>query len=255
MLHTQVTHLQQGCPTAFAELYTHYHRRIFWFGKRMIHDDFVIETLVQDAFLKLWVNRARIESPKHIHFFLRLVMKRSCISYYTTPRNRFFRKVNSLEGYDNYQDYLAGYDPNNDIEHRNAQEKEQQRFERVKKVLPLLNDESSRLIALCLHYDFAYAAIAKCMGTGVTATRNKVKKAIDAMRVILQQEGALELEVSTIKAADEQQGLSREQAAVLHLRCEEHRSFAAIATQLQLTEKEVQRAFVTGYRVIESVSW
>src|SRR5690606_17519454 len=61
--------LKNGCPTAFADIHAKYSRNIFWVGKRLIDDEFVIESLVQDAFLKLWTHRDTVESPKHIFFF------------------------------------------------------------------------------------------------------------------------------------------------------------------------------------------
>lgn len=247
---THFDQLRKGCPTAFSDIHAQYSRSIFWLGKRYLQDDFVIESLVQDAFLKLWINRDKIESSKHIYFFLRLVMKQSCISYYNMPKNKFFRKVNSLEGFDNFQDYLAGYDPKDDAETLKAQETEQQYFDLIKKVLPLLQAESSRLISLCLKYDFDYKAISKGMGTSITTTSNKVKKAIDSIKTIIDQGGPLETPQSASIPMKGSDVLTEQQAAVVHLRCEANHSFAAIATALNLSQKEVHRAFMAAYTLL-----
>lgn len=251
MAHTQFEQLKKGCPTAFADIYAQYNKNIFWFGKQFVRDDFIIETLVQDTFLKLWINRDKIESPKHIYFFLRLVMKRGCISYYTMPKNKFFRKINALEDYENYQDYLAGYDPKDDAEDKKNLEIEQQRFDRIQNLVPLLQPESSHLIALCLKYDFEYKAIAKSMGISITETANKIKKAIHTIKTIIDRGGLLEAPQRPVQTINTQNTITKQQAAVLKLRCEENQSFAAIATVLNLSLKEVQGEFMTAYKFLK----
>ncbi len=243
--------LKQGCPHALAAIYAQYRRRIFGMGRYLLRDDFVIECLVQDTFLKLWVHRDRIEGPQHILYFLLFVMKRECISYYTRPRNDFNRKIRSLESFDNYLDYMAGYDPLIEAETQKAQAKEQQDFERVQSVLPLLDAEGKYLIELCLKYGFKYKAIAQAMGSSVTDTSNKVKKSIATLKTIIDQGGTLKnkQKPATIKL---QGTMTPAQAEILKLRCEEKYSFAAIAQTLNRPEKEVHREFMAAYRILEA---
>ena len=117
--------LKKGNPTSLEHIHLRYKRLLFWLARQMIEDDFVVETLVQDTFLKLWLHRDSIESPNHILGFLRFVLKRDCISYFNSPKSKFTRLINSLERYENYEDYLVGYDPLEDEEYLLSQESDQ----------------------------------------------------------------------------------------------------------------------------------
>ncbi|GHC48023.1 RNA polymerase sigma factor [Ulvibacter litoralis] len=250
MANTKLELLKKGCPSAFADIYAKHSRNIFWVGKRLIDDEFVIESLVQDAFLKLWLYRETIESPKHIFFFLRFVMKRECISYYTRPKNNFSRNIQSLENFQNYQDYMVGYDPLNGTENQKLQEMNQKDFDRIKIVLPLLNAKSSHLIELCLKYGFQYKAISEAMGTSLKETCNDIKKAISDIKNIINQGDKLNSKQSTVKLKI-QEGITPQQAEVLKLRCEGNCTFAFIATTLNLTQKEVHSEFVAAYKIVQ----
>jgi RNA polymerase sigma factor (sigma-70 family) len=238
--------LKKGCPSAFAHIHAKYSRNIFWVGKRLIDDEFVIESLVQDTFLKLWILRDTVESPKHIFFFLRFVMKRECISYYTRPRNKFSRNIHSLERFENYQDYMAGYDPVAEAEDLKVQNMNQEELERMEKVLPLLNTESRRFIELCLKYGFQYKAIAEAMGMNIKETSNKIKKAINEIKNIIQQGESFEKPTVQLKVEGT---MTEQQAEVLKLRCEDKYSFADIATTLSLSQKEVHSEFMAAYKL------
>jgi len=239
--------LKQSDPAALEKIHAQYNRRIFWIGRRILDDDYEVENLVQDTFLKLWDCRETIQDPMHILFFLQFVMKRSCYSYYSKPRNRFFRTVNSLESYENFQDYLAGYDPADAVENLNDQESQQKLFDLITNVLPLIKPERRNLISLCLKYGFRYKQIAQVMGKNTKQTVDEVNRAIEDIKKIV--------DASTTNKLKQQKAepevlhkLSEIQAQVLQLRCEMNRSFVAIAKQLKLSQKEVHEEFMAAYK-------
>lgn len=242
--------LKNGHSSALVKIHAKYSRRIFWLGKSLIKDDFVIETLVQDVFLKLWIHRETIETPEHIYYFLRFVMKRECISYYTKPKHQFYRKLFSLENFENYNDYLIKADSFSDSEERSRLQTDQEAFDQIIKVLPLLDPDKQRLIHLCLKYGFQYKLISGVMGTSVTQTSNDVKLAIGDIKKIINRSGDNERKkpATQIKLQGE---MTKEQKEVLRLRCDMKYSFAAIAEELDLSQKEVQEKFIAAYRLLE----
>lgn len=251
MSHDYYELLSSGNPCALEKVHARYSRMVFWLGKGIISDDFVVKSLVQDTFLKLWANRDNIESEKHLFFFLRMVMKRECYTYYTSSKHKFFRKISALESYENYQDYLAGYDPKDDIKDQKDQESQQEAFEQITKVLPLLKPERKRLIELCLKYGFQYKPIARVMGTSITNTGNEVKKAIEDIKTIINQGSQLETMVKLDNDTKIQEAMSEEQEKVLQLRLKQKFSFDAIAEELNLTQKEVHKEFIAAYKYMQ----
>ena len=251
MLHRIFTLLRQGHPDAMELIYARYHRKLFWIGKQFISDEFVIDTVLQDTFLKLWEKRDYIADPDHIFYFLRYVMKRDCKFYYTSSRNKFQRNIDRLDNYENYQEYMHGYDPQKEDHHLQDQEADQKAFDRISRIFPLLSPDRKYLIELCLKYGFQYKNIAELMGTSTTYTSNEVKRAIDDIKKIIHQGSNLGSKPDQIQVKKNTR-ITREQEKVLQLRNEMHYSFAAIAEELQLSQKEVHKEFVTAYKLLQS---
>ena len=237
--------LKKSDPAALENIHAQYSRRIFWIGRRIIDDEFEVENLVQDTFLKLWECRDKIEDPLHILFFLQFVMKRSCYSHYSKPRNKFFRTVGSLQSYENFQEYLAGYDPADAAENLMDQESQQKLFDLITNVLPLIKPERRHLISLCLKYGFRYKQIAQVMGKGTRQTVNEVNCAIEDIKKIVDVRKSSE---KKLKPEPEDKAVSERQSLVLKLRCEKNFSFAAIAQQLNISQKEVHEEFMAAYK-------
>ena len=245
--------LKTGDPNSLKQIHFRYKRLLFWLGKQMLKDDFVIDTIVQDVFLKLWLNRDSIETPNHIIGFLRFVLKRDCISYFNTPKNKFTRLIDSLENFDNYQDYLVSYDPLHDKEHLLNQESDQKQFDEVKKILNVLDPKRKRLIELCLEYGFQYKPIAEAMGSSVKSVSNEVKRAIDDLRKILNRSSSSFEQLQEKPFDDKLQSgkPSSQQLEIMKRRFEQKSSFIIIAQELKLSEKEVHREFLYAYHYLQ----
>ncbi|TGN30226.1 RNA polymerase sigma factor [Empedobacter tilapiae] len=247
MLEKEYELLKKGDPIALDQIYVRHKRLLFWIGKQIVDDEFVVECLVQDVFLKLWEYREKIESPDHIFFFLRLVMKHSCYSHYRKPKNKFFRSVSSLESYENYQNYLAGYDPADNIQNLIDHDRQQHYFDEIIKVLPLLSVERKHLIELCLKHGFQYKAIAHAIGRGITETSNEIKHAIEDLKKILNHQDKL-TRSKTVSFTEKKDQINERQSLILKLRCEEKQSFTTIAKTLELSQKEVHNEFIVAYK-------
>lgn len=244
--------LKKGNPISLEHLYIRHKRLLFWLGLQVLKDDFVVNTIVQDTFLKLWLYRDTIETPDHITGFLRFVMKRDCIAYVTAPRNKFTRLMASLDSFENYQEYLAGYDPLKDREYLHSQESDQNKFDEITKVLPVLNPKRKHLIELCLEYGFQYKPIAEAMGSSVTGISTEVSKAINELRKILKVTSFEQQEEKVFDNEEQSEKLSNQQLEIIKRRFEQKASFAVIAKELKLKEKEVHREFLYAYQYLQN---
>lgn len=244
--------LKKGNQNALNSIHTRYRRLLFWLGKQLLDDDFVVETVVQDTFLKLWIHRDSIETPDHIIGFLKFVLKRDCLTYFNSSRGKFARLTASLESFENYQDYLIGYDPLHDKEHLLSQESEQKNLDEVKKILKVLDPKRKHLIELCLEYGFQYKPIAEAMGSSVTGISNEVTRAINDLKKILNRNSFEPQESKASRNKGSSEKLTAQQLEIVKRRFEQKSSFTVIARELKLSEKEVQKEFLYAYQYLQN---
>jgi len=254
MLEKEYELFKKGDPKALEQIYSRHKRLLFWIGKQIVYDEFVVECLVQDAFLKLWEYRDNIERPEHIFYFTRLVLKQSCYSHYRRSKNKFFRSVHSLDSYENYDSYLTGYDPLEVAENIKDKIIHDQHYEEIRKILPLLSAERKHLIELCLKYGFRYKAIANAMGRGITETTNEIKRAIADLQNILSHQEKLANKNKTVSETKKKNQMTEKQSLILKLRFEKKQSFTTIAKTLELSQKEVHNEFVVAYQLYQQKS-
>ncbi|MFC3199185.1 RNA polymerase sigma factor [Parapedobacter deserti] len=79
---------KSGNERMLSAYFDRYARGLLLFAYRMVANDSVAEELVQDAYLKLWDARARLENEAHLKSFLYLTTRNACIDYLKGIENR-----------------------------------------------------------------------------------------------------------------------------------------------------------------------
>ena len=88
-------------------------------------------------------------------------------------------------------------------------------------------------------------------GKGITETSNQVKQAIQEVKVIITQGNGLETSSKSMTNIQVQGTITEQQQKVLELRCVQKESFAAIAKELNLSQKEVHTQFMAAYKLLQ----
>jgi len=72
--------IKAGDQKAFELLFSIYFARLNDFAKRVVKDDALSQDIVQDVFMKVWENKAKIESL-HLEAYLFRLVRNRCIDY------------------------------------------------------------------------------------------------------------------------------------------------------------------------------
>ena len=74
--------------TSFNRLFIHYYSRLCAYVAGITHDDFASEDIVQELFVKLWINREKIEIKENIPAYLFKSSKNAALNYLRSERNK-----------------------------------------------------------------------------------------------------------------------------------------------------------------------
>jgi len=83
-----IARARDGDAAAFAAIVREHQSMVFGMACHFLHSWSQAEELAQDVFLSLHQNLARIESARHLIFWLRRVTSNRCIDWVRSPRHR-----------------------------------------------------------------------------------------------------------------------------------------------------------------------
>jgi RNA polymerase sigma-70 factor (family 1) len=98
------TRIASGDETAFTQLYLHFGKKLNVFAVSLVRSRELAEELVEDVFVKLWANRARITEIDNITVYLYVAVKNQSL-------NRLSQKARELIAapYDHLDTTLDGF--------------------------------------------------------------------------------------------------------------------------------------------------
>jgi len=111
-----LTALKSGDGDAFAILYSKYSRILLPKLKRMVKIPEVVDELMQDVFLKVWINRENIDLNKPFQAWVYVIAQRSIFDYYR--RLALDKKMQAhllesfVEFYEQTEDYILNKERN-----------------------------------------------------------------------------------------------------------------------------------------------
>lgn len=249
---------REGNEQGLEFFYKLWYPRYYYWGLKYIKDDVNADCIVSEAFLRLWLLRQQIASIEEIERLLKKLTVDGCRAYYGTSKHKFQRSMLRLDEIDDYQDWMAGFDPRLEGEEevfykQEPEEQLKEQWTQVEKVIANLNEDQQMFVRLCIKYSFDYGRIAWHIG-GISdyQVAQKVEKTLACLKAIITNTQKLEA-VATAGSFKFEGDVCGEQSAILHMRYELQYSFEEIASALNLNQGYIQRAFVNAMMKIRKV--
>ncbi|GGH26729.1 sigma-70 family RNA polymerase sigma factor [Sphingobacterium alkalisoli] len=254
-----VSLLQQGDERGLNFFYKRFYGYLFARTFRATQDDCAAKSIAQEVLLRLWLFRRHAKDTEGILIFLKTQVKLAIHAFFNKTQNRFHRSLLQLDSIEDYQEFLLGYEIEEEEEEEEdliylekLEEEKQQRLDKLNKVLPILNQQQQLFIKLCLKYSFNYERIAYYLG-GISdyEVSLQVEKTIDTLRSVFNSSQKMELLNSPSKIILQGE-FNDQQAEIFHMRYELQLSFGQISEALQLNPSMVKQLFVQAHAKIKS---
>jgi DNA-directed RNA polymerase specialized sigma24 family protein len=238
------TAFRDGDERALTWTYTRYYRALCNHGRQIIDDEFTVSCIVQEAFLKGWQFRERMENMRHIYCFIQQDVSWKCYAYLANPANRFHRSLVHTDALENYSSCY------HDQHLEDASFCEERKIKAIEEAQPYLPANGHTIMTLYFKHGMSYKKIARRFGAFVPAISTEVCKSLESLKKVVHAQKKLELKP---KGADDNgeaytKNSDTEMQQIFKLRYEHKLSFAAIAEKLAITQGEVQRQYVGAHR-------
>ena len=241
--------LKEGKEKGLDYFYKKYFDTFCYRAERATDDRCTAESIVQEAFFRLWLFREQINDAESIFNFLKKQIRAAIGLYFTKSRNRFQRSLLRLDGIEDYQEFMLGYEIEEEKEIdtiyiERLEEEKQAQLDKLNNLIPHLSEQQQQFIRLCLKYSFNYERIAYYLG-GISdyEVSIQVEKTIDTLKAIFNSQDKLNLLNKPTKLTIEGE-FSDEQAEVLRMRYDLQMSFDEISEALKLNSSIVKKIFI-----------
>lgn len=244
---------KKGDEKALACIYDQLYKPLLYHGLRIIKDRFVVNSIIQESFLKAWNFRERMTSTLHVYRFIRLNITWGCYGY--------FRQATYKRHYGNviYTDDIDYYTLPACFEsevNEQLQQADEEKLQTIYNVIPYLPATRQNLINLYFKYGFSYKQIANRYATSKQAISRELQNGLEHLKKIINSKKRLDKPVVTNPkpTMPYNEVLEGEMLQVFKLRYEMKLSFESIAIQLNLPQSDIQQQYVAARIKIQQLA-
>ena len=175
--HTLVRMLAQDSEYAFQLLYDRHRDRIYQVAVRYLKSPMTAQEVVQDVFLKLWINRTQIDPSRPLEAWL-----------YTVARNGIVNRLRKLasEWKATRPNVLSDEAVDNSVEHK-IDDKMYQRW--YEEALANLSEQQRTVFLLAREEKLSYAEIGERLSLSPLTVKTHMSRALDGFRRFMEAKG------------------------------------------------------------------
>lgn len=254
----QIALLNQGDERGLDHFYKQFYPYFYFRAVKSIGDECHAESIAQEAFFRLWLCREQMDSVDAIVAFLKKQVYTAVGIFFSKTRNRFQRSLLQLDDIEDYQEFMLGYEMEEEEEEDSAyldqlEDEKQAQMEKLNGLLPNLSEQQQLFIKLCLKYSFNYERIAYYLG-GISdyEVSLEVEKSIATLRSVFASAEKMDKLQTSTKIVIEGE-MDEEALSIFHMRYELQYSFEQIAESLSLSMEKVKLLFIEAHAKIKNV--
>ncbi len=164
--------IRQGDSTSFSYIFQKYYQALYQFAGRFIKDAQTAENIVQDVFVKLWMNRENCLITSSLKSYLYAATRNTALNYLRSEK----KQISTNDLMNDRQDTAA-----------NPEERiiENEMIDRVHKAIEKL-PEKCRYIYLMKRYDdLKYHEIAEILDVSINTVKTQMKRAVKSLMMNL----------------------------------------------------------------------
>jgi RNA polymerase sigma factor (sigma-70 family) len=236
----------------FNSAYSNLYGTTFRYGIFILNNEFLIENIVQDAFLKLWNFRETIADLGHASRFLKQTIRWECYAYFRSPSGRFHRRLANLEDTNEHELLSCSSEP----ETQNEIAEDQLRL--INNMLSFLPSGKEKSWLKLYYTDgLSHKQIAVRYSVSVQEVNAGLIKYITRLKTIIVRPNFFNSETNiVVKPVNYKfethniDGLNSEQSLIYRLRTKGKYEFSQIAAHLNLPQSYVQQQYVLAWKLV-----
>jgi RNA polymerase sigma factor (sigma-70 family) len=240
----------QGDEIAFGQLYKQFYKPLLRYGLKIVSEEFVVNSAIQEAFLKAWSFRERMTSMLHTYRFLRLNVSWKCYNYYRHP-NQLHQRIIYTDNIDNYTKgcYFADQEHEEQIFAIS-----EERLQAIDKVIPYLPTTRKTIFTLYFKYGLTHRQIAKRFSCSSQFISAELQKGLEDLKKVIHTAEKLDTPVLPHHTNTHYpEYLQGELLQLFRLRYESKWSFENIAAQMNLPLAYVQQEYIKAHRLLNQM--